>query len=158
MGYGKWESSDNGTAPAIDRIPKDIILCDWHYELRDHYPSVPYFQEKGFRVWPSSWNNPKAALAFLEEGRRVNKGLVIGHLGTTWVSAPHSARRSWSPAASFDQGPARRRPGRRRALWVCMNAMKASGRVGSGCPAQGQVDQPVQRQGPDRLDAQAQGL
>ena len=44
MGYGKWESSDNGTAPAIDQVPTDIILCDWHYELRDHYPSVSYFQ------------------------------------------------------------------------------------------------------------------
>ena len=88
MGYGKWESSDNGTVPAIDQVPTDIILCDWHYELRDHYPSVSYFQQKGFRVWPASWNNPKAALALLEEGRRVNQGLVIGHLGTTWGSAP----------------------------------------------------------------------
>ena len=34
MHYGKWESSANGTAAAIDRIPKDIILCDWHYERR----------------------------------------------------------------------------------------------------------------------------
>ena len=80
--------SANGTAPAIDRIPKDIIQCDWHYELREHYPSVPFFQEKGFRVWPSSWNKPKAALAFLEDARRVNKGLVIGHMGTTWGSIP----------------------------------------------------------------------
>jgi len=23
--YGKWEAADNGTAPAIDRIPKDIL-------------------------------------------------------------------------------------------------------------------------------------
>ena len=51
FGYGKWEASQNGTGPAIDRIPKDIILCDWHYETRPKgYPSVAYLQEKGFRV------------------------------------------------------------------------------------------------------------
>jgi len=44
MKYGKWEASVNGTAPAVDMIPKDIIICDWHYELREEYPSVPFFQ------------------------------------------------------------------------------------------------------------------
>jgi hypothetical protein len=66
LGYGKWESSANGTAPAIDRVPKDIILCDWHHETRAQgYPSVAYLQEKGFRVLPSSWRNKDAALAML---------------------------------------------------------------------------------------------
>jgi hypothetical protein len=128
MGYGKWESSANGTAPAIDRIPRDIILCDWHYEVRDHYPSVPYFQEKGFRVWPASWNNPKAALALLEEGQRVNKGKVIGHLGTTWCAVPAFCKALLEPKAEFPKG---RRgsgaPGAAVALRVCMKAMDRSG-------------------------------
>jgi len=38
MGYGEWESARNGTAGAVDLIPKDIVLCDWHYELRTNYP------------------------------------------------------------------------------------------------------------------------
>ncbi len=124
MGYGKWESSANGTAPAIDKIPTDIILCDWHYELRDHYPSVAYFQQKGFRVWPASWNNPKAALAFLEEGRRVNTGRVIGHLGTTWGSAPAFCKALMEPAGEIPKG---RRGGgvqaAAQALRVCMSAL-----------------------------------
>src|SRR5262249_46372919 len=66
--YGKWEASQNGTGPAIDRIPKDIILCDWHYETRSNgYPSVAYLQEKGFRMLPSTWRNKEAALAMLRE-------------------------------------------------------------------------------------------
>ena len=32
--FGEWEASTNGTAAAIDLIPKDIIVCPWHYELR----------------------------------------------------------------------------------------------------------------------------
>ena len=43
MHYGKWESATNGTAPAVDLIPKDIILCDWHYRAQTNYPSVPFF-------------------------------------------------------------------------------------------------------------------
>ena len=31
---GEWEASKVGTAPAVDKIPKDIILCPWHYEPR----------------------------------------------------------------------------------------------------------------------------
>jgi hypothetical protein len=34
----KWESSLNGTYPAIDMVPKDIIMCPWHYDLRGLCP------------------------------------------------------------------------------------------------------------------------
>lgn len=92
MKYGEWEASRNGTAPAIELIPKDIIICDWHYEPRPEYPSVPFFQERGFRVLPSSWRNRDAALALLDYARAQNRGRVVGHLCTTWVGADQIAR------------------------------------------------------------------
>ncbi len=92
MKYGEWESSRNGTAPAIDLIPKDIVLCDWHYEPRDAYPSVTYFQEKGFRVWPSSWRNPKAALALRDFARAHATVKMVGHLCTTWTGGEQLSR------------------------------------------------------------------
>src|SRR5262249_8026937 len=80
--------SQNGTGPAIDRIPKDIILCDWHYETRSNgYPSVAYLQEKGFRMVPSTWRNKDAALAMLREARGTATPRIIGHLCTTWMGA-----------------------------------------------------------------------
>jgi Glycosyl hydrolase family 20, catalytic domain len=86
FGYGKWEASANGTGPAIDRIPKDIIMCDWHYETRPGgYPSVVYLQEKGFRMLPSTWRNKDAALSMLREARSTATPRMIGHLCTTWV-------------------------------------------------------------------------
>jgi hypothetical protein len=86
FGYGKWEASANGTGPAIDRIPRDIIMCDWHYETRAKgYPSVAYLQEKGFRMLPSTWRNKDAALAMLREARTTATPRMIGHLCTTWV-------------------------------------------------------------------------
>ena len=50
-----WEGSGNQTWQAVDLVPRDIILCDWHYEKRAQYGSVPWLAEKGFRVWPSGW-------------------------------------------------------------------------------------------------------
>lgn len=85
MHYGKWESSENGTAPAVDRIPRDIVQCDWHYEKRESYPSVPFFLEKGFRVWPASWKDEAAALQFSRYARRLGNERMVGHLCTTWA-------------------------------------------------------------------------
>ena len=27
-----WEASQNETFGEIDKIPKDVVICDWHYE------------------------------------------------------------------------------------------------------------------------------
>jgi hypothetical protein len=86
--YGKWEASENGTAPAIDDISKDIVVCDWHYEKRDSYPSIPYFQEKGFRVWPAGWKNVEAVNALVDDAMEQQKGKMVGYLATVWGAAP----------------------------------------------------------------------
>lgn len=92
MKYGEWEASRNGTAPAVDMIPKDIIICDWHYEPREEYPSVPFFQQKGFRVLPSSWRNVQAALALREYALKTATDKMLGHLFTTWSSGSDTVR------------------------------------------------------------------
>lgn len=84
--YGEWEASMNGTAAAIDMIPKDIIICDWHYELREAYPSMPMFLEKGFRVLPTSWKNVEASRAFIAYSLAPDNPAVLGHLFTRWSS------------------------------------------------------------------------
>jgi hypothetical protein len=82
---GEWEASKVGTAAAVDKIPKDIILCPWHYELRKQYESVPMFMSKGFRVLPASWKNTEATLALIRDARaHQTEGRVVGHIFTTW--------------------------------------------------------------------------
>lgn len=83
-GYGKWEAAENGTQAAIDRIPKDIIMCDWHYTKRADYPSIPFFIEKGFRVWPSGWDKVDATEALIAAAQKNPSPLMLGHLCTTW--------------------------------------------------------------------------
>jgi hypothetical protein len=80
----KWEASENGTAPALDMIPKDIILCPWHYNLKQAYPSIPLFLGKGFRVLPASWKKLDASRALIEYSLKQQSPSMLGHLFTTW--------------------------------------------------------------------------
>jgi hypothetical protein len=94
--FGEWESSLNGTAGAVDRIPKDIILCPWHYEKRDAYPSIPMFLDKGFRVLPSSWKDVDATRALIGYAARLRNPRMLGHLVTTWGEAKDGLP-AWPP-------------------------------------------------------------
>lgn len=82
--FGEWESSLNGTAAALDLIPNDIIMCAWHYEKMDSYPSIPMFMKKGFRVLPTSWRDPEAAKALINYSYKNDDPKMLGHLFTTW--------------------------------------------------------------------------
>jgi hypothetical protein len=59
-GLGEWEASANGTSRAIDLIPKDVVLCDWHYE--QDVPTAPYFAMKGFHVVTCPWKSSELAV------------------------------------------------------------------------------------------------
>jgi hypothetical protein len=56
-GMGMWEASFNNTHRAIDMVPKDIVICDWHYERADK--TAVYFAMKGLRVITCPWRNPQ---------------------------------------------------------------------------------------------------
>ncbi len=89
-GYGNWESSNNGTWLAIDSIPKDIIICDWHYSFRKTYPSVDLFLEKGFRVLSCSHQDVEAANSFISYSYSKQDSKMLGHMFTTWSVVPKS--------------------------------------------------------------------
>jgi len=85
-GYGEWEASANDTWPAVDMIPKDIVICDWHYGLDNpEFPSIRFFQDKGLRVWPAGWNREESIRRFIEVARKESGPLMLGYLCTTWV-------------------------------------------------------------------------
>ena len=100
--YPANESSDNGTAPAIDLISTDIIICDWHYSLpkagsaSENYPSIDIFTKRNFRVWPCGWKDAVANTAFSSFARDFNSDKVIGYLASTWaVEIPKLPK--WEP-------------------------------------------------------------
>ena len=97
-GYGKWEAAENGTHPAIDMIPRDIIICDWHYTEREAYPSIPLFLKKGFRVLPAGWKEVEATKALLKEAHRYGDNPnMLGYLCTTWSAVAPKELPTWPP-------------------------------------------------------------
>jgi len=63
-GIGLWEGSENDTYRAIDMIPKDVFICDWHYERPDHTPV--YFSAKGLRVATCPYRKVDVGIAHAE--------------------------------------------------------------------------------------------
>lgn len=102
LGFGEWEAAKNGTAPAVDLVPRDLILCDWHYEELTKYPgkpteygSVPFLGQKGFRVWPSGWKNARTAEAFSASAKALKSDRVLGYLATTWGAVTPGKLADW---------------------------------------------------------------
>lgn len=97
MNGGEWEYSKNGTHSAIDLIPKDIIICDWHYEKQTNYPSVPFLLGRGFRVWPASWQPLEGAKTFSAFSRGQKNEKLVGFLCTVWGKARVEEVATWPP-------------------------------------------------------------
>ncbi|MCB1126733.1 MAG: family 20 glycosylhydrolase [Verrucomicrobiae bacterium] len=88
-GLGKWEASENGTQGSMDRVPKDLVVCDWHYNNAPE--TARLFAEKGFDVVSCPWRKPDVALAQLKELQGLRAGHdpavaahALGMLQTTW--------------------------------------------------------------------------
>lgn len=95
--WGEWEASKNGTAAAVDMIPKDIIICPWHYEpMAGGYPSIPMFIEKGFRVVPTSWRKLDAMKLLVEYSYKQESPKMLGHLFSIW-GRPQGALPEYPP-------------------------------------------------------------
>lgn len=91
-GLGMWEASTNQTHAAIDLIPKDIMICNWHYERAE--PTAAYFAMKGFQVATCSWNKAPVAIDQLHQILRIKEdanptlsGRMQGMIHTVWSPA-----------------------------------------------------------------------
>ena len=89
-GIGKWEASANDTAGALRLVPKDIVICDWHYEAA--HPTAAYFAVEGFEVVSAPWRKSSVALRQLDLMRSVRANAskqvaerMLGMLQTSWV-------------------------------------------------------------------------
>ncbi len=84
-----------------DRLPKDVIIADWHYDPSpvEKYPSLKMFNDAGFDALACPWFDPVNVVNFTraaglqweatkdvknEEGTP-RKGQTLGILDTTWA-------------------------------------------------------------------------
>jgi len=104
-GLGEWEASKNGTPTDLRQLPKDIVICDWHYEAAP--PTALHFAIEGFPVVSAPYRKPGVALAQLELIRHARKNApnpiaarLLGVLQTTWCPLGPFVK------AYFGEGPA----------------------------------------------------
>ena len=90
IGLGTKEASQNGTAPAMQLLPRDVVISDWHYSRA--VPTAVQFAIEGFPVVSCPWRNPEVALGQLELIRNVRRyatKVIASHmqgvLQTTWT-------------------------------------------------------------------------
>jgi len=69
------------TYKATPLIPKDIIICDWHYAPWDEFPSLEYFKDNGFQTIACGWYNVRNVYNFTRAAKKVGN---MGYSGTTW--------------------------------------------------------------------------
>lgn len=119
-GLGEWEASYNNTYRAVDLIPKDVVICDWHYDQA--VPTTVYFAMKGFCVVSCPWRKPEVAVQQVNDIIRFRRNSPLemserfkGVVQTVWSDAgafiddfygirldmEKEAGGNQSPAASF---------------------------------------------------------
>ena len=118
-GLGIWEASNNTTYRAIDLIPKDVMICDWHYERPDK--TAVYFAMKGFRVLTCPWRDPGVAVSqvndmvgFRQQSTPEMKKRFCGMMETTWS-------RTSSFLKNFYEAP--QTPSTENTSWNCFRIM-----------------------------------
>ena len=94
-GIGEWEASMNSTHRAIDLIPKDVVINDWHYERAD--PTAPYFAAKGFTVVTCPWKLGEVAVTQIEDMLRFRRSSTP-EMRERFAGAMQTI---WSPAGDF---------------------------------------------------------
>ncbi len=94
-GMGGWEASFNNTWPAIDLIPKDVVICDWHYERPDK--SAVLFAAKGLSVITCGWNRPGVIEQQVKDMAGFRQGSTP-EMGSRFLGMMETI---WSPVAPF---------------------------------------------------------
>ena len=97
-GLGEWEASTNGTARAIDLIPDDVFVCDWHYE-RAELTGV-YFAMKGLSVAECGYRDADVCeqqvrdmVRFRAQSPEETSARLAGYIHTIWSGAGAFLRR-----------------------------------------------------------------
>jgi len=81
-GYTAFGDSD--PEYVLERLPKDIIICDWQYRAPkkdENWPTMDFFKENGFEVLACSWNNVENIKSL---GKKAGNDHLKGMLCTTW--------------------------------------------------------------------------
>ncbi|TLD42412.1 MAG: hypothetical protein JETT_1247 [Candidatus Jettenia ecosi] len=76
-----------------DKIPKDIVICDWHYfDKQSEFPSALSFVKDGYRVLGATWTSEETIKNFSRYIANLPTG-GEGMIATTWF---HVQKKDWN--------------------------------------------------------------
>jgi len=78
---GNVNGAEGEVYRAIDLIPKDVIIADWHYFPNEDYRSTEEFLARGFDVCAAVWFGKAGIVEFAKRARAAGSG---GMMFTTW--------------------------------------------------------------------------
>lgn len=109
LGYSQWDGDIYGSWGALERVPLDVVLCDWHYDPLAVYPSVELLLGRGYTVWPSCWKDTDAALGLLAAARAAAEvtdagARMPGMLVTGWDATARGLEQVLGGLESNDPG------------------------------------------------------
>jgi hypothetical protein len=118
----------NNTHRAIDMIPNDVFICDWHYERADL--SCVYFAMKGFTVATCPWRNPEIAalqlqnmVDFRQQSPQELKTRFHGIIQTVWSGADSFLKSYYNPE-TYSESAQQNQGGDARSLKRMMEEFK----------------------------------
>jgi hypothetical protein len=94
-----WRSGE--TASAIEQLPRDVVILDWHYSDADDYPTVRYFHDHGFPVWGVGWYEAHAGVALARSVKRYGGEGMLGSDWGFWGTLSPAATSLYAAAAGW---------------------------------------------------------
>jgi hypothetical protein len=95
---------DSGaTHLAINMIPKDIFIIDWHYYNKDDYQSIKYFRQKGFQVLACPWYDPYASRSLAQSAHKYGAKGITGTDFGFWSTLSPAATTLYTPLFGWSE-------------------------------------------------------
>ena len=110
----RWKGFEANGSPAtvtlLDKLPKDVIICDWCYyppPKDGRYPTLDYFRSKGFETMTCPWDNIDGIHSQCAYARNAGMGVICTTWNrftdySVWSTFSHGASCAWSAKAAAD--------------------------------------------------------
>jgi hypothetical protein len=86
---------------ALRKLPKDVFILDWHYDVKMSYESIEYFRENGFSVAGASWYDPQTAQILAGSVKRFGgQGIIATDFGF-WQTMSPAATTLYAPLCGW---------------------------------------------------------
>lgn len=86
---------------ALQQLPKDVFIFDWHYRVKKSYDSIKHFRDNGFNVAGASWHDPQAAQSLAGSVKRFGGQGIIATDWGFWRTMSPSATTLYAPICGW---------------------------------------------------------